>query len=100
MEKVKPSSNPNEFAVSQVLNERVTAIIAIVVMADSVDLLESMNVNELNRAYVLLINELEKLYDRCPELAAIKPEPIWRRFDVLRTATWDINEYSSELSID
>lgn len=100
MEVAYQPASTNDYAVAKDLNVCVMEIILIVVMADSVGLIEDLDTTELNRTYVLLINELQKLYDRNPELTAIKPEPIWKRFDVLETLTWDINEYSSEHSID
>jgi hypothetical protein len=89
----------NVYAVAKALNERITAMIVAVVVADSVGLPEDQDIHELNRAYVLLGNELQKLYNRTPELAAIKPEPIWKRFDVIRTSSWEINQHLSENSV-
>lgn len=89
----------NDYAVAKALNERITAMILAVVVTDSVGLSEDQDIHELNRAYVLLGNELQKLYNRTPELAAIDPEPIWKRFDVIRTSSWEINQHLSENSV-
>jgi len=86
-------TNNNDYAVAYSLNNCVLGIIAMIVMADIVGKPEDADIHELNRAYVLVTDELEKLYDRNPKLAAIKPEPIWKRFDVLKTSSWQINEY-------
>lgn len=90
----------NDYAVAKALNQIITEIILIVVMADSVGLSEDYDINELNRTYVLLANELQNLYNRNPELSAIKPKPIWQQFDVLKTSSWDINEYLNDPSND
>jgi hypothetical protein len=90
----------NDFAVAKALNSNVVAMILAVCMADTFGMPEDHDIKELNRVYVLLVNELQKLYDRNPELAAIKPEPIWQRFDLIKTSTWEINEYLSEHSND
>lgn len=93
MESSKQLTNGNDYAVAKELNNEVLAMVAMVVMADSAGLPEDYEIRELNRAYVLLVDEIQKLYDQNAELSAIKPEPIWKHFDVLRTATWEINEF-------
>jgi hypothetical protein len=91
----QPASN-KDYPLAYALNNSVLGFIAMIVMADIVGTPEGNDFHELNRAYVLVVDELEKLYDRSPKLAAIKPEPIWRRFDVLKTSSWDINEYLND----
>lgn len=90
------ATKANDYAVAKELNRLINAIIMYVFIAEGVGVPEDSEIMELNRSYVLLGNELQKLYDRNPELAAIKPEPIWKRFDVLKTSTWDIKEYLHE----
>jgi hypothetical protein len=85
----------NDYAIAKALNNEVLSIILCVVMADAIGLPEDHEISELNRAYVLLLNELEKLYSRNSKLADIKPEPIWKKFEVLKTSAWAINEYLS-----
>lgn len=89
----KVITKENDYAVAYGLNNSVLGIIAMIVMADNVGKPEDSDIHELNRAYVLVTDELEKLYDSNPKLAAIKPEPIWKRFDVIKTSSWEINEY-------
>lgn len=72
-------NNDNDYAVAKALNESISGIIILIVIADSVGLPEDYEIKELNRAYVLLTDELQKLYERNAELASIKPEPIWKR---------------------
>lgn len=85
-----------DYAVAHVLNDCVLGFIAMIVMEEIVGTPEGDDFHELNRAYVLVTDELEKLYSRNPKLAALKPEPIWRRFDVLKTSSWEINEYLND----
>jgi hypothetical protein len=93
MESIEQSTNSNDYAVAKVLNEHVAALILMVPIADSFGLQENFELKEINKAYVLLTDELEKLYDRNPKLLSITPEPVWRRFEVLESSTWEINEY-------
>lgn len=89
----KQPSDGNNYAVAKALNIEVLSMIALIVMADIVGLPEDHEIKELNRAYVLLVDEIQALYDQNPKLAEIIPEPIWKRFDVLKTASWEINEF-------
>lgn len=93
MERDNRSTSGNDYAVAKALNGSVTGILLSVFMAKAVGLPEDHEINELNRAYILLTHELQRLYDRNPELAAIKPEPLWKRFDVLKTSLWEIQDY-------
>jgi hypothetical protein len=88
----QPASN-KDYTLAYALNKSVLGFIAMIVMADIVGTPEGNDFHELNRAYILVVDELENLYDRNPKLAIIKPEPIWRRFDVLKTSSWEITEY-------
>ncbi len=93
MEVTNQPSNNNDFAIAHALNECVLGLIAMIVIEDVVGTPEGDEFRELNRAYVLVVDELESLYSRNPKLLAINPEPIWKRFDVLKTSSWEINEY-------
>ena len=94
MEVTQQSTSPNDYAVAKVLNDEVMSIIGLVVRSDALELPEDYEIDDLNRAYVLLVHELEKLYSQNSELAEIKPEPFWKQFDVLKTKTWEIMDYS------
>jgi hypothetical protein len=84
----------NDYAVAHAFNNCVLGITAMIVLEDVIGSSpEKEDFNELNRAYVLVVEELEKIYDRNPKLSGIQVEPIWKRFDVLKTSVWDINEY-------
>jgi hypothetical protein len=83
----------NDYAVAKMLSTELIPFIALIRVADRMELPEDYEISELNRAYVRLVYELENLYSKNPKLAEIKPEPIWKRFDVLRSLTLKINEY-------
>jgi len=96
MEVTNQQASEKDYAVAYALNNCVLGMIASILMAKIVDKPENTDIHELNRAYVLVVDELEKLYSQNPKLAAIKPAPIWKQFDVLKTASWDINEYLND----
>lgn len=84
----------NDYAVAHAFNNCVLGIIAMILLEDVLGSSpEKEEFNKLNRAYVQVVEELEKIYDRNPKLSAIQVKPIWKRFDVLKTSVWDINEY-------
>ncbi|HSX33517.1 MAG TPA: hypothetical protein VLF91_04225 [Candidatus Saccharimonadales bacterium] len=93
MEAANQPTSSNDYAVAKALNESIMGIIILVVIAKVVDAPEDHEIEEINRAYILLAHELQTLYDRNPGLAAIKPEPIWKHFDVIKTSSWNINEH-------
>lgn len=93
-------SNTNDYAVAHAFNDCVLGIIVMILIEDTVGTPEGNGFHELNRAYVLVTNQLETLYDRNQKLAAIRPEPIWKKFDVLKTSSWEINEYLEDPSND
>jgi hypothetical protein len=85
MEAANKPSLSNDYAVARELNSLAGQMILCVVMAETVGLPEDHNISDLNRVYVLLIDELQRLYGNNPTLAAIKPEPIWVRNGGSRT---------------
>lgn len=89
-------ANSDDYLTAMIMNDRVIHIFGYVKVADEVGVVEGSEIDELNRVYILLVDELQRLYEKNPALAAIRPEPIWKRFDVLKTATWDITEYQNE----
>ncbi len=90
------ATKANDYAVARELNLLAMGIIMGIYLSDSAGVLVSHEIQELNRVYVLLGNQLQKLYDNNPELAALEPEPIWKRFDVLKHSTKEIVSYISE----
>jgi len=93
MEATNKPSQANDYAVAKALNGLVNGIMAFMYVAGAHDLSKDHQLTEINRAYILLTHELENIYARNPELLAIKPDPIWRRFDVLKHSNWDIKDY-------
>ncbi len=93
MEATNKVSKANDYAVAKALNGLVNGIISYMYVADAHGLSKNHQLEELNRSYILLTHELEKVYTRNPELLAIKSKPIWRRFDVLKNYTWEIQDY-------
>lgn len=93
MKDVNQTSNNNDYPVARVLNTVVLSIVALVREAEEMDLPEDYEIDELNRAYVLLVHELENLYNQNPQLTEIKPEPFWKQFDVLKTVSWRLLDY-------
>lgn len=93
MEATNKLSQANDYAVAKALNGLVNGIMAFMYVAGAHELSKDHQLAEINRAYILLTHELEKIYARNPELLAIKPDPIWRRFDVLKDSNWDIKDY-------
>lgn len=100
METTKQPADNNDLPVAKVLNTALLAIVNSVRSAKELGLPEEHEIGELNRAYVLLVNELEGLYDRSPKLAEIKPEPFWKHYDVLKTVSWRILDYLDDPAND
>ena len=67
MEAKKKPTSSNDYTIAKVLNDSVNGIIILIAIADASGLPEDYKINELNRAYVLLTNELKKLYDQNPD---------------------------------
>lgn len=96
---MKSSDQPDsssDYAVARVLNTVLLSIASSVRAAEEMDLPEDYEIGELNRVYVLLVHELEKLYSHNVQLTEIKPEPFWKRFDVLKSQSWKILDYLDE----
>jgi hypothetical protein len=93
METINQSTNSDVFPVARMLNTTLLAIVALVRTAKEMSLPEDYEVSDLNRAYVLLVDELENLYVNNPHLSEIKPEPFWKRYNVLKTMSWQILQY-------
>lgn len=93
MEATNKTSQANDFAVARAMNEAIYSMFVIVWMADGAGVSEHNNIDDLNRAYILLINELGQIYARNPELEAIKPKPLWKHFEVLKKHTAEICDY-------
>lgn len=96
MEATNKPSQANEYAVAKALNDLVNGIIVQVYAGTGLDLAKDKDIEGLNRAYILLTQELEKIYSAYSELQVLKPEPIWKRFDVLKSSSDSIAEYIND----
>ena len=82
------------FALAKLLNEYVMTILGLVKEPTPYPYEdETVEIKDLNRAYVLIVNELKFLYNNNLVLFDIKAKPIWRTFDVLDGAISNIAEY-------
>ncbi len=88
----------NDFALAKALNERTTAIIKTIANAYQYNsfLATDMDIKQLNKSYVLLVNELEKIYGRNKELASISVTPAWKHFDIIEGTEWEISEHINQ----
>ena len=88
----------NGFALAKELNLRAEKIINLIATAYQRQTFEatSIDVTQLNKSYVLLVNELEKLYSNNKELSEIEKVPAWKYFGIIEGAEWEINEYVYE----
>ena len=73
METINEPSQANDYAVAKALNDLVNGIMAFMYVAGAHKMTTDHQLAEINRAYILLTHELEKIYTRNPELLAIKP---------------------------
>jgi hypothetical protein len=96
MEAINKPSKANDYAVAKALNELIKGIMVQVYAGVGVDISKDKDIDGLNRAHILLTQELETIYSRCPELQSITPEPIWRRYDLLKGSSRAIAEYIHE----
>lgn len=96
MEATDKSSTANDYAVAYALSKEIYSTFVVVYLGDSMGVSEFHEIPKLNRAYVLLVDELQKIYGRNPELQAIKPDPLWKRFEVLKNHTEEICDYIND----
>lgn len=92
----------NNFALAKELNVRAEKIIDMIASAYQYNSFEvtGIDTTQLNKCYVLLVNELEKLYSNNKELSAIEPNPAWQSFGIIEGAEWEINQYVYEYRND
>lgn len=88
----RKSNGNNDFAVAKALNESVINLFEILMMYQVIVRHEKFDKDELNRAYIFLVDELQKIYARNPELRDIKPESTWKKFDLL-LPMYDVSKY-------
>lgn len=93
MEAINKPSQANDYAVAMVLNEKVNDIFAFIAMFQTLAWYDEFDPAELNRAYILLVNELEILYDRNPKLREIEPKALWMEYDVIKDKIYKIQKF-------
>ncbi len=84
MKATNKASQANDYAIAKALNDLVNGIVLQLCAGNAYDFYTDNDIEGLNRAYILLTHELAKIYSRNQELLAIQPEPIWRRFEILK----------------
>jgi hypothetical protein len=88
--------NANDYAVAKALNQRVTNIFDMVASNN----IWSLDITDINKSYVLLINSLKKIYTRNDKLSAISQRPTWEYFDIIEGCEREIYEYTSNWDND
>lgn len=86
----------NDYPVAKALNESVNSIFFFILSFQTIGTHKEYSPDELNRAYLFLVNELEMIYDRNPKLAELKPEPTWRKFDIIKDKIYVVQKYLEE----
>lgn len=94
----KQQEKANDYALAKVLNALLLLITESVREIENLDLPTDYDykLDELNRAYVLLVHELEELYKYNPKLAEIEPKPFWAKYNILEPYNWEILRYLDE----
>ncbi len=87
------NNEANDYAVAYSLNDLVREILILIFIAKASGVHTKLNVDDINRDYILLVNELSKIYDQNADLLAIKSEPIWRNFDRIKHSVDDIHKH-------
>ncbi len=75
------NTTANDYALAKILNERVLKIYTMVI-----DHSNTPDISSVNRSYILLIDELRRIYDRQPELKKLGGSICWRVLDNLEQA--------------
>lgn len=88
----------NDYVVARLFNSVLLLIVQLVQEIEALDLPEDYDwkLDELNRAYVLLVSELEELYKQNSKLAEIEPKPFWTKYNILAPYYWEILRYLDE----
>lgn len=94
----KQLTKDNDYVVAGLLNTVLLAIVQQVRDIEALDLPDDYDwkLDELNRSYVLLVNELDKLYKQNSKLAEIEPKPFWAKYNILEPYYWQILRYLDE----
>ncbi len=85
----------NDFALAYYLNERAIGLFSLI--ADNNN---TPDVNDINRSYILIVEQLKRLYARNPELEAIQDHICWKGFDHLDYIRNEIWGYTNDTDGD
>lgn len=85
----------NDYALAKHLNERAIGLFSLVA-----DHNNTPDISAINRSYILIVDELKKLYSREPELEQINEHICWKTFDRLEYIHNDLWEYTNDTSSD
>ena len=87
----------NEYAVAKALNDVVYEILRTISTTYKDRLFDSskVDIQPLNKSYILLVSELKKIYTWNVKLQEIKPEPVWDWLDTLEGREWELVEQDS-----
>lgn len=90
-----PDRKPNDFALAKYLNERVVAIFQL-----AIDQRNNADIAAINKSYILMVNELKKLYARNPELKKISEPICWQEYDRVEYIHDTLWEYRDSVNND
>lgn len=82
----------NDYAVAKSLNDHVSNLLFTLKSYQLIGPRDDFDNNELNELYILLVDELQKIYSRNSNLANIKPEPVWKHVDII-DSIYDISKW-------
>lgn len=91
----------NDFALAKALNERATSIVDMVANEIRSGIQDSViNTAQVNKSYILLVDELKRIYARTPELSDATPSPIWNYIDLIEGNEYEIYDHIWERQND
>lgn len=106
MGNTKQPENDNDYAIARELHDRASRLISLVASDLRRELRETYyfqnpdKAKSMNRCYVLLVNELEKIYAQNKQLAILNEQPktsaIWQHFNVIEGNEPEIWKYVEE----
>lgn len=101
-ELTNPNRNINDFALAKVLNERATSIIRMVanVFHNGNSSTRDIDIQPVNKSYILIADELKRIYSHNQELTDISPSPIWQYFDIVEGFEWELSDHIYERQND
>jgi hypothetical protein len=93
--KSQDRDKPNDYAIAKALNER-----AIEIFTLYADHSTTPDITDVNRSYVLLADELKKIYERTPELKSISETTCWHNFDRIEYIHDEVWGYTNNMNGD